>query len=205
MQVLAASFTQHYTPVADNVLLSAIVAAGGPRIIRDRTGRQPCPSNLRQIGQALHSYCIANAGRLPDRLPDRPQPTLATLGVALAALAVLGRGYAVCCGAIRDMDLRPAMIEAPTLTVDQPAESATFENGAIPVRGRTTNAGSSSPASKGQATKARSTSSTWPGRGATPPQARSPAPPCRPRSACPSPAPPRLRAPAPGGRPGARP
>lgn len=27
MQVLAASFTQHYTPVADNVLLSALVAA----------------------------------------------------------------------------------------------------------------------------------------------------------------------------------
>lgn len=33
-------------------------------------------------------------------------------------------------------------IEAPTLTVDQPAEGATFENGAIPVQGRTTNAGS---------------------------------------------------------------
>lgn len=31
-------------------------------------------------------------------------------------------------------------IEAPTLTVDQPADSATFENGAIPVQGRTTNA-----------------------------------------------------------------
>src|SRR5215216_5961031 len=27
MQVLAASFTQHYTPVADNILLSALVAA----------------------------------------------------------------------------------------------------------------------------------------------------------------------------------
>ena len=34
------------------------------------------------------------------------------------------------------------VIEAPTLTVDQPAESATFENGAIPVQGRTTNASS---------------------------------------------------------------
>ncbi len=33
------------------------------------------------------------------------------------------------------------VIEAPTLTVDQPAEGATFENGAIPVQGRTTNAG----------------------------------------------------------------
>lgn len=27
MQVLAASYTQHYTPVADNVILSAVVAA----------------------------------------------------------------------------------------------------------------------------------------------------------------------------------
>ena len=34
------------------------------------------------------------------------------------------------------------VIEAPTLTVDQPADSATFENGAIPVQGRTTNADS---------------------------------------------------------------
>ena len=34
------------------------------------------------------------------------------------------------------------VIEAPTLTVDQPADSATFENGAIPVQGRATNAAS---------------------------------------------------------------
>jgi len=34
------------------------------------------------------------------------------------------------------------VIEAPTLTLDQPAEGATFENGAIPVQGRTTNADS---------------------------------------------------------------
>ena len=33
-------------------------------------------------------------------------------------------------------------IEAPTLTVDQPAEGATYENGAIPVQGATTNADS---------------------------------------------------------------
>ena len=32
------------------------------------------------------------------------------------------------------------VIETPTLTVDQPTEGATFENGAIPVQGRTTNA-----------------------------------------------------------------
>ena len=34
------------------------------------------------------------------------------------------------------------VIEAPTLTVEQPADSATYENGAIPIQGRTTNAGS---------------------------------------------------------------
>jgi cytoskeletal protein RodZ len=34
------------------------------------------------------------------------------------------------------------VIEAPTLTVDQPADGATYENGAIPVQGTTTNAGS---------------------------------------------------------------
>jgi hypothetical protein len=32
------------------------------------------------------------------------------------------------------------VIEAPTLTIDQPADGATFENGAIPVQGSTTNA-----------------------------------------------------------------
>lgn len=32
------------------------------------------------------------------------------------------------------------VIQAPTLTIDQPAEGATYENGAIPVVGRTTNA-----------------------------------------------------------------
>ena len=34
------------------------------------------------------------------------------------------------------------VIEAPTLTVDQPADGASYENGAIPVAGRTTNANS---------------------------------------------------------------
>jgi hypothetical protein len=34
------------------------------------------------------------------------------------------------------------VIEAPTLSIDQPAEGATFQNGAIPVQGRTTNAAS---------------------------------------------------------------
>jgi cytoskeletal protein RodZ len=34
------------------------------------------------------------------------------------------------------------VIEAPTLTVDQPADGATYENGAIPVQGKTTNASS---------------------------------------------------------------
>jgi len=53
------------------------------------------------------------------------------------------------------------VIEAPTLTVDQPADGATYENGAIPVQGRTTNAGSvvvsatyTGPASAGRATPA---------------------------------------------------
>ena len=32
------------------------------------------------------------------------------------------------------------VVEAPTLTVDSPAEGAQFENGAIPVKGSTTNA-----------------------------------------------------------------
>lgn len=34
------------------------------------------------------------------------------------------------------------VIEAPTLLVDQPADGATYENGAIPIQGQTTNAGS---------------------------------------------------------------
>jgi cytoskeletal protein RodZ len=56
------------------------------------------------------------------------------------------------------------VIEAPTLNLDQPADSATFENGAIPVQGRTTNAssvvvsaaysGPATPAAAGAATPA---------------------------------------------------
>ena len=37
---------------------------------------------------------------------------------------------------------RSVVIEAPTLIVDQPADGATYENGAIPVQGSTTNASS---------------------------------------------------------------
>ena len=62
------------------------------------------------------------------------------------------------------------VIEAPTLTVDQPADSATYENGAIPIQGRTTNAGTvvvtaayNGPASTG-------------GKGPTPPPPAKPAP-----------------------------
>jgi cytoskeletal protein RodZ len=56
------------------------------------------------------------------------------------------------------------VIEAPTLTVEQPTEGATFENGAIPVQGRTTNAesvvvsaeykGSTAPVTAGAASPA---------------------------------------------------
>jgi len=62
------------------------------------------------------------------------------------------------------------VIEAPTLTVDQPADSATYENGAIPIQGRTTNAGTvvvtaayNGPASTG-------------GKAPTPPPPAKPAP-----------------------------
>ncbi len=62
------------------------------------------------------------------------------------------------------------VIEAPTLTVDQPADGATYENGAIPIQGRTTNAGTvvvtaeySGPATTG-------------GKGPTPPPPAKPAP-----------------------------
>jgi hypothetical protein len=39
MQLLAVSFTQHYTPVADNVLLSALVAFGAIGTPLGRCGR----------------------------------------------------------------------------------------------------------------------------------------------------------------------
>jgi cytoskeletal protein RodZ len=62
------------------------------------------------------------------------------------------------------------VIEAPTLTVDQPADGATYENGAIPIQGRTENAGTvvvtaayTGPASTG-------------GKAPKPPPPRKPAP-----------------------------
>jgi len=62
------------------------------------------------------------------------------------------------------------VIEAPTLTVDQPTEGAIFENGAIPVQGHTTNA-------KSVVVSAAYMGSTGP---ATPAGGASPAPPAVP-------------------------
>jgi cytoskeletal protein RodZ len=61
-------------------------------------------------------------------------------------------------------------IEAPTLTVDQPAEGATYENGAIPVQGRTTNADSVvvSATYTGPATGTKATDKATPVPPATP-------------------------------------
>ena len=71
---------------------------------------------------------------------------------------------------------RSSVIQAPTLTVDQPADGATFENGAIPVQGRTTNA------------ESVVVSATYMGRPTAGPGAsrHDPAPPrrARPRSPC---------------------
>jgi hypothetical protein len=61
------------------------------------------------------------------------------------------------------------VIEAPTLTVDQPAEGASFENGAIPVAGHVTNATS-------VVVTARYLGSSAPPGGATPPPPPTPAP-----------------------------
>lgn len=72
-----------------------------------------------------------------------------------------------------------SVLQAPTLTVDQPADGATFENGAIPVEGRTTNASTVvvSATYLGPATPAvaKPAASTKPGK-ATPAPA-TPAPP----------------------------
>lgn len=64
-----------------------------------------------------------------------------------------------------------SVVQAPTLTVDQPADGATFENGAIPIQGTTTNAAKVTvsatylgPASAGGA-KASASPSASPGAG----------------------------------------
>jgi cytoskeletal protein RodZ len=75
------------------------------------------------------------------------------------------------------------VIEAPTLTVDSPADGVTVENGAIPVNGRTTNA------------EAVTVVATWlgPADGGPPSAAPSPSPsPLDPASPAPSPAGPTL-------------
>ena len=62
------------------------------------------------------------------------------------------------------------VIEAPTLTVDQPADGATYENGAIPIQGRTTNAGTV------VVTAAYTGPATTSGKAPTPPPPPKPAP-----------------------------
>jgi cytoskeletal protein RodZ len=72
-----------------------------------------------------------------------------------------------------------SVVQAPTLTVDQPADGATFENGAIPVEGQTTNAStvvvSATYLGPASPTVAKPAASTKPGK-ATPAPA-TPAPP----------------------------
>jgi hypothetical protein len=62
------------------------------------------------------------------------------------------------------------VIEAPTLTVDQPADGATYENGAIPIQGHTENAGTV------VVTAAYTGPATTGGKAPTPPPPKKPAP-----------------------------
>ena len=62
---LSAAFATALGPCAIALLLVV-----WPSIARQRSGRQPCASNLRQIGQALLLYSMDHDGRIPDRLED---------------------------------------------------------------------------------------------------------------------------------------
>lgn len=73
-----------------------------------------------------------------------------------------------------------SVVQAPTLTVDQPADGATFENGAIPVEGTTTNASTVvvsatylGPAGSSAGTAAKPTPTPAPGAKPTPTPAAS--------------------------------
>ncbi len=63
------------------------------------------------------------------------------------------------------------VFEAPTLSIDQPADGATYENGAIPVQGRTTNANSVVVSATYSGPAKAPT-----GTGASPPPAKAPSP-----------------------------
>ncbi len=57
-------------------IIALVIAIVLPTIsrMRQETGRQRCPSNLRQIGQAMHLYMMENKGQLPrtSYKPDAP-------------------------------------------------------------------------------------------------------------------------------------
>jgi cytoskeletal protein RodZ len=61
------------------------------------------------------------------------------------------------------------VIEAPTLTVDQPADGATFQNGAIPVQGSTTNASSVVVSARYLGAASQQTGTQSPGPSVAPP------------------------------------
>ena len=100
-------------------------AAGRHGLDRD-PGPRPVPGH-RRPGRRLD-------GR--RRPPPRPEPVRHQRGRPGHRQAVRGDDPPA------SSRCRSSQIEAPTLTVDQPAEGTSFENGAIPVAGRATNAAS---------------------------------------------------------------
>ena len=91
MQVLAVSFVQHYTPVADNVLLSALVAALPIAVLLGLLGLLRVKAHLAALAGLVASLLVA---MLVFGMPVRTAVGAATNGAAFGLLPI---GWIVLC------------------------------------------------------------------------------------------------------------
>ena len=91
MQVLAASFTQHYTPVADNVLLSAIVAALPIVVLLGLLGLLRVKAHLAALAGLAASLLVA---MVVFEMPVKTAVAAATNGAAFGLFPI---GWIVLC------------------------------------------------------------------------------------------------------------
>jgi lactate permease len=103
MQVLIASYTQHYTPVADNLLLSALVAALPIVVLLGLLGLLRVKAHLAALAGLAASLLVAI---VVFRMPVGTAAAAATNGAAFGLFPI---GWIVLCAIfVYDITSRPA-------------------------------------------------------------------------------------------------
>src|SRR5215203_3557649 len=112
MQVLAASFTQHYTPVADNVLLSALVAALPIVVLLGLLGLLRVKAHLAALAGLVASLLVA---MVVFGMPVKTAVGAATNGAAFGLFPI---GWIVLCAIfVYDITVKTGKFEEVRRTI----------------------------------------------------------------------------------------